>query len=108
MSTWENRVDYNISESGVHPLIVNKLVEDPSFAEELLTTVLTYPQSNGIDKLCEHITALYPGATPTCSKPLDSCSEHEIKPRHGDTLHSHQMFGARARFVRIAIQPFRR
>lgn len=62
MSLWENRVEYNISESGVHPLTVTKLVEDPSFVEELLTTGLTYPQSNGIDKLREHIAALYPGA----------------------------------------------
>lgn len=64
MSIWENQVDYNLSESGVHPLSTEELVEDPKQIEELLTTSLMYAQSNGIPALRENIAALYPGATP--------------------------------------------
>jgi len=64
MSAWENQVDYNLSESGVHPLTTGELVEDPKQIEELLSTSLMYAQSNGIPELRENIAALYPGATP--------------------------------------------
>ncbi len=64
MSTWENRVEYNLSESGVHPLTVRELVQDPELIEALLSTELNYPQSNGTLELRERVAALYPGATP--------------------------------------------
>ena len=64
MSVWENQVDYNLSESGVHPLTTEELVEDPKQIEELLSTSLKYAQSNGILELRENIAALYPSATP--------------------------------------------
>jgi len=64
MSKWENVVEYNLSESGVHPLSVQELVDDPTVMEQLLTTTLHYPQANGILELREQIAALYPGATP--------------------------------------------
>ena len=35
-STYENQVDYNLSESGVHPLRLGELVDDPAAREELL------------------------------------------------------------------------
>ncbi|HEC33846.1 MAG TPA: aminotransferase class I/II-fold pyridoxal phosphate-dependent enzyme [Chloroflexi bacterium] len=63
MSKWENVVAYNLSESGVHPITVRALVDDPAAIEELLTTELNYPQTNGIIELRERIAALYPGAT---------------------------------------------
>jgi aspartate/methionine/tyrosine aminotransferase len=63
MSKWENVVDYNLSESGVHPLTVRELVQDPVVLEELLDTALNYPQANGLPLLRERIAALYPGAT---------------------------------------------
>jgi aspartate/methionine/tyrosine aminotransferase len=63
MSKWENVVEYNLSESGVHPVTVSELVGDPAVAEELLATELNYPQANGSIELREHIAALYPGAT---------------------------------------------
>lgn len=63
MSKWENVVDYNLSESGVHPLTVRELVQDPAVQEELLDTSLNYPQANGLPLLRERIAALYPGAT---------------------------------------------
>jgi histidinol-phosphate/aromatic aminotransferase/cobyric acid decarboxylase-like protein len=64
MSTWEHRVEYNLSESGVHPLSIEELVGDPQVLEDLLSTGLTYPQANGTLELRERIAALYPGATP--------------------------------------------
>ena len=64
MSVWENQVDYNLSESGVHPLTTEELVEDPKQIEELLSTSLKYAQSNGILELRENIAALYPSTTP--------------------------------------------
>jgi aspartate/methionine/tyrosine aminotransferase len=64
-STWENRVRYNLSESGVHPLSVAELL---SFAGQTPDAVaasrLGYPQSNGSEPLRAAIAALYPGATP--------------------------------------------
>jgi aspartate/methionine/tyrosine aminotransferase len=64
MSKWENVIEYNLSESGVHPLAVRELVDDPAVIDELLDTPLHYPQSNGIPELRERIAALYHGATP--------------------------------------------
>jgi aspartate/methionine/tyrosine aminotransferase len=64
MSIWENQVPYNLSESGVHPMSVTELVQDPQLIEELLSTPLHYPQSNGLIELRERVAALYPGATP--------------------------------------------
>ena len=64
MSRWEQAVEYNLSESGVHPVVLRELVEDPAEVEELLSTELNYPQVNGTVELRERIAALYPGATP--------------------------------------------
>jgi aspartate/methionine/tyrosine aminotransferase len=64
MCEWENVVEYNLSESGVHPLSVEELVQDESVVKQLLRMPLNYPQGNGIVELRENITALYPGATP--------------------------------------------
>jgi aspartate/methionine/tyrosine aminotransferase len=63
MSKWENIVDYNLSESGVHPVTARELVDDPAMVEELLDTELNYPQANGIVELRERIAAIYPGAS---------------------------------------------
>lgn len=64
-STWENRVRFNLSESGVHPLSVRELLAlAGSTADPLLDVRLGYSQSNGTDVLRERIAALYPGAAP--------------------------------------------
>ena len=63
MSKWENLVDYNLSESGVHPATVRDLIPDPDQIERLLSTEFFYPQANGIPELRERIAALYPNAT---------------------------------------------
>src|SRR5688572_10315865 len=63
-STWENRVEYNLSESGVHPMYVGELLrEDPESTERLMRQELLYPQSNGTPELRQSIADLYPGAT---------------------------------------------
>jgi len=60
-STWENLVDYNLSESGVHPLTPRELVDGD--IDAVLDQPLVYTQSNGTLELRAAIAALYPGAT---------------------------------------------
>jgi aspartate/methionine/tyrosine aminotransferase len=65
MSAYEQEVDYNLSESGVHPLTLKQLLDiDQSSVEDLLETELNYPFVNGIPRLRERIAALYEGASP--------------------------------------------
>ncbi len=45
-STWENVVDYNLSESGVHPLNLKELLT-PAEIEALTEVELGYTQTNG-------------------------------------------------------------
>jgi aspartate/methionine/tyrosine aminotransferase len=61
-STWENRVAFNLSESGVHPLRLEELAEGADL-ERLLKQELVYTQSNGTPELRRAIAQLYPGAT---------------------------------------------
>jgi hypothetical protein len=63
-STWENLVDFNLSESGVHPLSPRELLVEREALEHLLDQPLAYTQSNGTVPLREAVAALYPGATP--------------------------------------------
>lgn len=62
-STWENIVDYDMSESGVRPLTLRELVAMGFDLDEFLDTPLGYSQSNGTVELREKVAALYPGAT---------------------------------------------
>jgi aspartate/methionine/tyrosine aminotransferase len=62
-SIWENRVAWNLSESGVHPLKVVELLKTPEHQDALLQLHLGYPQTNGTIELRELIAAMYPGAT---------------------------------------------
>ena len=64
LSKWENTVEYNLSESGIHPITVHQLVDDSATIEELLNAELNYPPCNGTVELRENIAALYPDATP--------------------------------------------
>jgi len=64
-STWENRVRYNLSESGVHPLSIHELLDlAGASAAPLLDVRLGYSQSNGTDLLRGRIAALYDGVSP--------------------------------------------
>ena len=62
-SIWENRVAWNLSESGVHPLRVSELVNTTAHHDALLELELGYPQTNGTAELRELIAAIYSGAT---------------------------------------------
>jgi len=65
MSKHEQAVDYNLSESGVHPLLLRELLSDDSEQiDQLLSVELNYPYANGNPELRQNIAALYDGATP--------------------------------------------
>jgi len=59
-STWENQVEYNLSESGVHPLRVSELLDGDHV--EFLNWSLGYVQTNGTEELRRTIAAIYPRA----------------------------------------------
>jgi aspartate/methionine/tyrosine aminotransferase len=63
-STFENQVEFNLSESGVQPLRLGELVDDLDAREDLLREPLRYSQSNGTLALRDSVASLYPGATP--------------------------------------------
>lgn len=62
-STFENRVEINLSESGVHPMTVAELLQLAGRPEGVDDVRLSYGQSNGSDELRDRIAAIYPGAT---------------------------------------------
>ena len=62
-STWENLVDYDMSESGVRPLTLRELVDMGFDLDAFLDQPLGYSQSNGTIELRERLTAIYPGTT---------------------------------------------
>jgi aspartate/methionine/tyrosine aminotransferase len=67
-STWEHRVEFNLSESGVHPLSTRELLgmageEGTALGRELLDLRHGYGQSNGSDLLRTRIAELYPSAS---------------------------------------------
>jgi aspartate/methionine/tyrosine aminotransferase len=59
-SIYENTVEFNLTESGFHPLTLSELLT-PEQIEELTGTVLGYGQTNGSILLRERISALYQG-----------------------------------------------
>lgn len=58
-SLYENRVDINLTESGIHPYSLEELLDEDEI-RRLVSTRLTYGQTNGSDKLRDLIAALYP------------------------------------------------
>ena len=117
-STWENRVRFNLSESGVHPLTVQELLGlAGASAMPLLGVRLGYSQSNGTDLLRERIAALYPGASPdqilvttgsseanfvTCwlvIEPGDTVAV--LQPNYQQTWGLAQNFGAKVRPIQL-------
>src|SRR5690349_2631166 len=61
-STYENLVEFNLSESGVRPLTPRELIEDAAGLEGLLDQPLVYTQSNGTIELRRLIASMYAGA----------------------------------------------
>lgn len=62
-STWENLVDYDMSESGVRPLTLRELSAMGFDLEAFLDEPLGYSQSNGTIELRERIAQVYRGAS---------------------------------------------
>ncbi len=62
-SIWEQQVDINLTESGVHPIRLDELLgDDKEQLASLLSTEINYPHVNGNPALRENIAALYDGA----------------------------------------------
>ena len=62
-SLWEQQVDINLTESGVHPIRLDDLLaDDEGMLAQLLQTEINYPHVNGIPSLRENIADLYDGA----------------------------------------------
>lgn len=57
-SLWENRVDVNLTESGIHPYTLRELLT-PEQQSELLDLRLTYGWTNGEPKLRHQIASYY-------------------------------------------------
>lgn len=65
MSRLEKEVEYNLSESGAHPVMLRELVDrENDYLQGLLDTDLNYPHTNGIPRLRQNIARLYEGGTP--------------------------------------------
>jgi aspartate/methionine/tyrosine aminotransferase len=62
-STYENVVDFDLSESGVRPVTLREMVNFGFDLDALMDSPLGYSQSNGTIELRERIAAMYPGAT---------------------------------------------
>jgi aspartate/methionine/tyrosine aminotransferase len=60
-STWENQVEYNLSESGVHPLKLVELLDGDT--SDMLKQPLGYSQTNGTEELRKRIAATYSKAS---------------------------------------------
>jgi len=63
-STWENTVDFNLSESGVQPIPLRELLGDEAATERFLDHPLAYSQGNGTPELRAKIAAMYRDASP--------------------------------------------
>mgnify|MGYP001570676113 CR=1 FL=1 len=62
-SLFENVVDINLSESGVHPVSVRELADMGLDLDSLLDAPLVYIQTNGTPQLREAVAMHYPGAS---------------------------------------------
>ena len=62
-SIWEQQVDFNLTESGVHPIRLDDLLGgDETTLADMLATEINYPHVNGNPALRENIARLYEGA----------------------------------------------
>ena len=62
-STWENLVEFDMSESGVRPVTLRELADMGLDLDAILNMPLGYSQSNGTIPLREELAQQYPGAT---------------------------------------------
>jgi aspartate/methionine/tyrosine aminotransferase len=59
-SLWENEVEYNLTESGIHPFTLRELLDGKQI-DALLDIRLGYGQTNGSKELRDAVARLYPG-----------------------------------------------
>lgn len=65
MSAYEQAVDFNLSESGVQPMLLKELLDlKPGSFDHILATDLNYPHANGIPELRQNIATMYKDALP--------------------------------------------
>jgi len=74
-STWENVVEYDLSESGILPVTLRELMEMGFDLEPALDTPLSYSQSDGTPELKERLAKIYPGAKPENIEVTNGTSE---------------------------------
>ena len=63
-STYENLVDYDMSESGIRPVSINDLIGMGFDLDGVLDMPLGYSQSDGTPAVKELLAEIYPGAEP--------------------------------------------
>ncbi|HEX5475137.1 MAG TPA: aminotransferase class I/II-fold pyridoxal phosphate-dependent enzyme [Vicinamibacterales bacterium] len=115
-STWENIVDYDMSESGIRPLTLRELTAMGFDLAAFLDEPLGYSQSNGTIPLREAIAKSYPGATADQIEVTNGTSEanylialSEIAPGDGVAMqvpNYMQMWGV-ARSLGAEVRTFR-
>jgi aspartate/methionine/tyrosine aminotransferase len=68
MTTYETRVEYDLAESGIHPMTTAELLafdpEPDRRLQELLSLPLNYSEARGTEELRARIAATYAGLTP--------------------------------------------
>lgn len=62
-STWENVVEYDMSESGIRAVSLRELIEMGFHLDDVMDVPLGYSQSKGTIELREILAESYPGAT---------------------------------------------
>lgn len=75
MSTWENLVEYDISNSGVKPITLRELIDLGFNLESIMDMSLGNCQANGTLELREKLVQLYPGADPDNVEVTNGTSE---------------------------------
>jgi len=63
-SLWEHEVEINLTESGVSPVTLGELLDDPRVRPDLFDLKLGYTQTNGTIELREKISSDYKGTSP--------------------------------------------
>jgi aspartate/methionine/tyrosine aminotransferase len=115
-STWENLVDYDMSESGVRPLTMRELVEMGFDLDSFMDQPLGYSQSNGTIELREAIAAIYSGASVDHIEVTNGTSEANYlvalsQLRPGDDvameLPNYMQMPGVARSLGATVRPFR-
>jgi aspartate/methionine/tyrosine aminotransferase len=74
-STWENLVEFDMSESGVRPVNLRELGEMGLDLDAILNMPLGYSQSNGTIPLREELAQVYAGASPDHIEVTNGTSE---------------------------------